>query len=297
MIVNTATVIRDGLEQESYSTSSWVVETSWLSAEIWFLQMLSVWNPATFFLFNSHLTSEKVMQSKKTYLNKYQSNGDSLLEAESLIHGDKRYLRSATKAVRRGWHHDGNFSTPMMNQLLFERKIKQHFWLLDPLDACHGSDGVFANGLTDGDWLEAEYLFWAVGWLITPECFQWLSLRPAWPNSSIIIIWKVVIKNLSPFRLRAIDIHVQIKLNSNVMRLSVSPFWISMVISWYGVLRRAYLNSHFQAGLKTWWTVPLSVELKKKFKEHVILQDLIKSSKRLMNCSWPFERRRWVSSP
>ncbi len=47
---------------------------------------------------------------------------------------------------------------------------------LDPLDACHGSI-VFANGLTDGDWLEAGSLSVGVG--LTPEMLS-NDIQLAW---------------------------------------------------------------------------------------------------------------------
>ena len=66
---------------------------------------------------------------------------------------------------------------------------------LDPLDASHGPIVFFANGLTDGDWLEAGVFALSVGVGLTPEMLPMIITASLAKGSIIMAKEKVVIKN------------------------------------------------------------------------------------------------------
>ena len=58
------------------------------------------------------------------------------------------------------------------------------------------------------------------------------------------------------------------------------------------VLRRAYLNSHFQTGLKNLMDRAIISRTEKEAKEHAILQNLDTSFQKIDELPFDFERRR-----
>ena len=81
-----------------------------------------------------------------------------------------------------------------MSQLLFEREMNSISWLLIRLMLVMVPIVFFANGLTDGDWLEAGVFALSVGVGLTPEMLPMIITASLAKGSIIMAKEKVVIK-------------------------------------------------------------------------------------------------------
>lgn len=141
------------------------------------------------------------------------------------------------------------------------------------------------NGLTDGDWLEAGVFALSVGVGLTPEMLPMIITASLAKGSIIMAKEKVVIKKLNAIQdLGAIDILCTDKTGT----LTQDEIVLEYPLDIHGdldlsVLRRAYLNSYFQTGLKILWTVPLLAELKEKLRNMTSFVTLTRPSTRLMS--------------
>lgn len=151
-----------------------------------------------------------------------------------------------------------------------------------------------SNGLTDGDWLEAGVFALSVGVGLTPEMLPMIITASLAKGSIIMAKEKVVIKKLNAIQdLGAIDILCTDKTGT----LTQDEIVLEYPLDIHGdldlfVLRRAYLNSYFQTGLKNLMDRAIISRTEKEAKEHAILQKLETSFQKIDELPFDFERRR-----
>ena len=300
MIVNTATVIRDGLEQELPIDELVVGDLVKLSAGDMIPADVILFESRDFFVQQSGLTGESDAVEKLALNKATNQNVDSLLEAESLAFMGTNVISGSATAMVLAVGDDTMMGA--IEQTLntydeptsFEREMNSISWLLIRLMLVMVPIVFFANGLTDGDWLEAGVFALSVGVGLTPEMLPMIITASLAKGSIIMAKEKVVIKKLNAIQdLGAIDILCTDKTGT----LTQDEIVLEYPLDIHGdldmaVLRRAYLNSHFQTGLKNLMDRAIISRTEKEAKEHVILQNLDTSFQKIDELPFDFERRR-----
>ncbi|MFS9155570.1 magnesium-translocating P-type ATPase [Streptococcus infantis] len=300
MIVNTATVIRDGLEQELPIDELVVGDLVKLSAGDMIPADVILFESRDFFVQQSGLTGESDAVEKLALNKATGQNVDSLLEAESLAFMGTNVISGSATAMVLAVGDDTMMGA--IEQTLntydeptsFEREMNSVSWLLIRLMLVMVPIVFFANGLTDGDWLEAGVFALSVGVGLTPEMLPMIITASLAKGSIIMAKEKVVIKKLNAIQdLGAIDILCTDKTGT----LTQDEIVLEYPLDIHGdldmaVLRRAYLNSHFQTGLKNLMDRAIISRTEKEAKEHVILQNLDTSFQKIDELPFDFERRR-----
>jgi len=300
MIVNTATVIRDGLEQELPIDELVVGDLVKLSAGDMIPADVILFESRDFFVQQSGLTGESDAVEKLALNKATSQNVESLLEAESLAFMGTNVISGSATAMVLAVGDDTMMGA--IEQTLntydeptsFEREMNSISWLLIRLMLVMVPIVFFANGLTDGDWLEAGVFALSVGVGLTPEMLPMIITASLAKGSIIMAKEKVVIKKLNAIQdLGAIDILCTDKTGT----LTQDEIVLEYPLDIHGdldmaVLRRAYLNSHFQTGLKNLMDRAIISRTEKEAKEHVILQDLDNIFQKIDELPFDFERRR-----
>ena len=300
MIVNTATVIRDGLEQELPIDELVVGDLVKLSAGDMIPADVILFESRDFFVQQSGLTGESDAVEKLALNKATNQNVDSFLEAESLAFMGTNVISGSATAMVLAVGDDTMMGA--IEQTLntydeptsFEREMNSISWLLIRLMLVMVPIVFFANGLTDGDWLEAGVFALSVGVGLTPEMLPMIITASLAKGSIIMAKEKVVIKKLNAIQdLGAIDILCTDKTGT----LTQDEIVLEYPLDIHGdldmaVLRRAYLNSHFQTGLKNLMDRAIISRTEKEAKEHVILQNLDTSFQKIDELPFDFERRR-----
>ena len=300
MIVNTATVIRDGLEQELPIDELVVGDLVKLSAGDMIPADVILFESRDFFVQQSGLTGESDAVEKLALNKSTNQNVDSLLEAESLAFMGTNVISGSATAMVLAVGDDTMMGA--IEQTLntydeptsFEREMNSISWLLIRLMLVMVPIVFFANGLTDGDWLEAGVFALSVGVGLTPEMLPMIITASLAKGSIIMAKEKVVIKKLNAIQdLGAIDILCTDKTGT----LTQDEIVLEYPLDIHGdldmaVLRRAYLNSHFQTGLKNLMDRAIISRTEKEAKEHAILQNLDTSFQKIDELPFDFERRR-----
>ena len=300
MIVNTATVIRDGLEQELPIDELVVGDLVKLSAGDMIPADVILFESRDFFVQQSGLTGESDAVEKLALNKATNQNVDSLLEAESLAFMGTNVISGSATAMVLAVGDDTMMGA--IEQTLntydeptsFEREMNSISWLLIRLMLIMVPIVFFANGLTDGDWLEAGVFALSVGVGLTPEMLPMIITASLAKGSIIMAKEKVVIKKLNAIQdLGAIDILCTDKTGT----LTQDEIVLEYPLDIHGdldmaVLRRAYLNSHFQTGLKNLMDRAIISRTEKEAKEHAILQNLDTSFQKIDELPFDFERRR-----
>ena len=300
MIVNTATVIRDGLEQELPIDDLVVGDLVKLSAGDMIPADVILFESRDFFVQQSGLTGESDAVEKLALNKATTQNVESLLEAESLAFMGTNVISGSATAMVLAVGDDTMMGA--IEQTLntydeptsFEREMNSISWLLIRLMLVMVPIVFFANGLTDGDWLEAGVFALSVGVGLTPEMLPMIITASLAKGSIIMAKEKVVIKKLNAIQdLGAIDILCTDKTGT----LTQDEIVLEYPLDIHGdldmaVLRRAYLNSHFQTGLKNLMDRAIISRTEKEAKEHAILQNLDTSFQKIDELPFDFERRR-----
>ena len=296
MIVNTATVLRDGSEQEIPIDEIVVGDVIKLSAGDMIPADVVLIDSRDFFVQQSGLTGESDAVEKVCLRKADSQNLDSLLESESLafmgtnvisgratalvlVVGDETMMGAIEQTIN-------TYDEPTS----FEREMNTISWLLIRLMLVMVPVVFVINGLTDGDWLEAGVF--AVG--LTPEMLPMIITASLAKGSIIMAKEKVVIKKLNAIQdLGAIDILCTDKTGT----LTQDEIVLEYPLDIHGdldlsVLRRAYLNSYFQTGLKNLMDRAIINRTHKEAKKHEIVRDLDQTFHKIDELPFDFERRR-----
>lgn len=300
MIVNTATVLRDGSEQEIPIDEIVVGDVIKLSAGDMIPADVILMDSRDFFVQQSGLTGESDAVEKVCLRKADSQNLDSLLESESLafmgtnvisgratalvlVVGDETMMGAIEQTIN-------TYDEPTS----FEREMNTISWLLIRLMLVMVPVVFVINGLTDGDWLEAGVFALSVGVGLTPEMLPMIITASLAKGSIIMAKEKVVIKKLNAIQdLGAIDILCTDKTGT----LTQDEIVLEYPLDIHGdldlsVLRRAYLNSYFQTGLKNLMDRAIINRTHKEAKKHEIVRDLDQTFHKIDELPFDFERRR-----
>ena len=300
MIVNTATVIRQGEIQEVPIDDLVVGDVVKLSAGDMIPADLLLFESRDFFVQQSGLTGESESVEKLALTKATVQQSDSLLEAEALAFMGTNVISGSAKALILAVGDDtmmGKIEQTLNTydeSTSFERDMNSISWLLIRLMLVMVPIVFLSNGLTDGDWLEAGVFALSVGVGLTPEMLPMIITASLAKGSIIMAKEKVVIKKLNAIQdLGAIDILCTDKTGT----LTQDEIVLEYPLDIHGdldlsVLRRAYLNSYFQTGLKNLMDRAIISRTEKEAKEHAILQNLDTSFQKIDELPFDFERRR-----
>ena len=300
MIVNTATVLRDGSEQEIPIDEIVVGDVIKLSAGDMIPADVVLIDSRDFFVQQSGLTGESDAVEKICLSKAESQNLDSLLASESLafmgtnvisgratalvlVVGDETMMGAIEQTIN-------TYDEPTS----FEREMNTISWLLIRLMLVMVPVVFVINGLTDGDWLEAGVFALSVGVGLTPEMLPMIITASLAKGSIIMAKEKVVIKKLNAIQdLGAIDILCTDKTGT----LTQDEIVLEYPLDIHGdldlsVLRRAYLNSYFQTGLKNLMDRAIINRTHKEAKKHEIVRDLDQNFHKIDELPFDFERRR-----
>ena len=300
MIVNTATVLRDGSEQEIPIDEIVAGDVIKLSAGDMIPADVVLIDSRDFFVQQSGLTGESDAVEKVCLRKADSQNLDSLLESESLafmgtnvisgratalvlVVGDETMMGAIEQTIN-------TYDEPTS----FEREMNTISWLLIRLMLVMVPVVFVINGLTDGDWLEAGVFALSVGVGLTPEMLPMIITASLAKGSIIMAKEKVVIKKLNAIQdLGAIDILCTDKTGT----LTQDEIVLEYPLDIHGeldlsVLRRAYLNSYFQTGLKNLMDRAIINRTQKEAKKHEIVRDLDQTFHKIDELPFDFERRR-----
>ena len=300
MIVNTATVLRDGAEQEIPIDEIVVGDVIKLSAGDMIPADVVLIDSRDFFVQQSGLTGESDAVEKICLSKAESQNLDSLLASESLafmgtnvisgratalvlVVGDETMMGAIEQTIN-------TYDEPTS----FEREMNTISWLLIRLMLVMVPVVFVINGLTDGDWLEAGVFALSVGVGLTPEMLPMIITASLAKGSIIMAKEKVVIKKLNAIQdLGAIDILCTDKTGT----LTQDEIVLEYPLDIHGeldlsVLRRAYLNSYFQTGLKNLMDRAIINRTQKEAKKHEIVRDLDQTFHKIDELPFDFERRR-----
>lgn len=259
MIVNTVTVVREGKEQEIPITELVVGDIIRLSAGDMLPADVLILDSRDFFVQQSGLTGESDAVEKMALDKCETKETDSLLESEALAFMGTNVISGRAIALVLVVGDDTKMGA--IEQTLntydeptsFEREMNSISWLLIRLMLVLVPVVFFINGLTDGDWLEAGVFALSVGVGLTPEMLPMVITASLAKGSILMAKEKVVIKKLNAIQdLGAIDILCTDKTGT----LTQDEIVLEYPLDIHGeldlaVLRRAYLNSYYQTGLKT----------------------------------------------
>ena len=300
MIVNTTTVLRDRSEQEIPIDEIVVGDVIKLSAGDMIPADVVLIDSRDFFVQQSGLTGESDAVEKVCLRKADSQNLDSLLESESLafmgtnvisgratalvlVVGDETMMGAIEQTIN-------TYDEPTS----FEREMNTISWLLIRLMLVMVPVVFVINGLTDGDWLEAGVFALSVGVGLTPEMLPMIITASLAKGSIIMAKEKVVIKKLNAIQdLGAIDILCTDKTGT----LTQDEIVLEYPLDIHGdldlsVLRRAYLNSYFQTGLKNLMDRAIINRTHKEAKKHEIVRDLDQNFHKIDELPFDFERRR-----
>ena len=300
LIVNTATVIREGAEQELPIDELVVGDIIKLSAGDMIPADVLLLDSRDFFVQQSGLTGESDAVEKVCLAKSDGQNLDSLLETESLafmgtnvisgratalvlVVGDETMMGAIEQTLN-------TYDEPTS----FEREMNSISWLLIRLMLVMVPVVFFINGLTDGDWLEAGVFALSVGVGLTPEMLPMIITASLAKGSIIMAQEKVVIKKLNAIQdLGAIDILCTDKTGT----LTQDEIVLEYPLDIHGdldlaVLRRAFLNSYYQTGLKNLMDRAIINRTEKEAEKHEIVRNLDQTFKKIDELPFDFERRR-----
>lgn len=301
LIVNTATVIRDGQESEVPIDELVVGDLVKLSAGDMLPADVLLLESRDFFVQQSSLTGESESVEKKAYPLPGDSQANkSPLEAEQLVFmGSNVVSGSAIALVLVTGNHtligriDKTLNT-YDEPTSFEKEMNSISWLLIRLMLVLVPVVFVINGLTDSDWLEAGVFALSVAVGLTPEMLPMIITASLAKGSVIMAKEKVVIKKLNAIQdLGAIDILCTDKTGTLTQDEIILEYPLDIHAQLdLGVLKVAYLNSYFQTGLKNLLDRAIIGRTEKEAFEHEDLRDLANRYKKIDELPFDFERRR-----
>ncbi|WP_455145949.1 magnesium-translocating P-type ATPase [Streptococcus constellatus] len=300
MIINTVTVVREGKEQEIPITELVVGDIIRLSAGDMLPADVLILDSRDFFVQQSGLTGESDAVEKMALDKCEIKETESLLESDSLAFMGTNVISGRASALVLVVGDDTKMGA--IEQTLntydeptsFEREMNSISWLLIRLMLVLVPIVFFINGLTDGDWLEAGVFALSVGVGLTPEMLPMVITASLAKGSILMAKEQVVIKKLNAIQdLGAIDILCTDKTGT----LTQDEIVLEYPLDIHGdldlaVLRRAYLNSYYQTGLKNLMDRAIINRTEKEAEKHEIVRNLDQTFKKIDELPFDFERRR-----
>ena len=301
LIVNTATVIRDGVQQEIPIEELVVGDVIKLSAGDMLPADALLLETRDFFIQQSSLTGESESVEKKAmWTPSEEETQKPVLESECFVFMGSNVVSGSALAVILVTGNDtmigriektlNNFDEPTS----FEKEMNTISWLLIRLMLVLVPVVFLINGLTDSDWLEAGVFALSVAVGLTPEMLPMIITASLAKGAVIMAKEKVVIKKLNAIQdLGAIDILCTDKTGTLTQDEIILEYPLDIHANLdLGVLKIGYLNSYFQTGLKNLLDRAIITRTEKEAGVHEDLRDLSIRYKKIDELPFDFERRR-----
>ena len=301
LIVNTATVIRDGVQQEIPIEELVVGDVIKLSAGDMLPADALLLETRDFFIQQSSLTGESESVEKKTmWTPSEEETQKPVLESERFVFMGSNVVSGSALAVILVTGNDtmigriektlNTFDEPTS----FEKEMNTISWLLIRLMLVLVPVVFVINGLTDSDWLEAGVFALSVAVGLTPEMLPMIITASLAKGAVIMAKEKVVIKKLNAIQdLGAIDILCTDKTGTLTQDEIILEYPLDIHANLdLGVLKIGYLNSYFQTGLKNLLDRAIITRTEKESIEHEDLRELSTRYKKIDELPFDFERRR-----
>ena len=301
LIVNTATVIRDGVQQEIPIEELVVGDVIKLSAGDMLPADALLLETRDFFIQQSSLTGESESVEKKTmWTPSEEETQKPVLESERFVFMGSNVVSGSALAVILVTGNDtmigriektlNNFDEPTS----FEKEMNTISWLLIRLMLVLVPVVFVINGLTDSDWLEAGVFALSVAVGLKPEMLPMIITASLAKGAVIMAKEKVVIKKLNAIQdLGAIDILCTDKTGTLTQDEIILEYPLDIHANLdLGVLKIGYLNSYFQTGLKNLLDRAIITRTEKESIEHEDLRELSTRYKKIDELPFDFERRR-----
>ena len=301
LIVNTATVIRDEIQQEIPIEELVVGDMIKLSAGDMLPADALLLETRDFFIQQSSLTGEsESIEKKAMWIPSEDETQKTVLESERFVFMGSNVVSGSALAVILVTGNDtmigriektlNNFDEPTS----FEKEMNTISWLLIRLMLVLVPVVFVINGLTDSDWLEAGVFALSVAVGLTPEMLPMIITASLAKGAVIMAKEKVVIKKLNAIQdLGAIDILCTDKTGTLTQDEIILEYPLDIHANLdLGVLKIGYLNSYFQTGLKNLLDRAIITRTEKESIEHEDLRDLSTRYKKIDELPFDFERRR-----
>ena len=301
LIVNTATVIRDGVQQEIPIEELVVGDVIKLSAGDMLPADALLLETRDFFIQQSSLTGESESVEKKAmWTPSEEETQKPVLESERFVFMGSNVVSGSALAVILVTGNDtmigriektlNNFDEPTS----FEKEMNTISWLLIRLMLVLVPVVFVINGLTDSDWLEAGVFALSVAVGLTPEMLPMIITASLAKGAVIMAKEKVVIKKLNAIQdLGAIDILCTDKTGTLTQDEIILEYPLDIHANLdLGVLKIGYLNSYFQTGLKNLLDRAIITRTEKESVEHEDLRELSTRYQKIDELPFDFERRR-----
>ena len=301
LIVNTATVIRDGVQQEIPIEELVVGDIIKLSAGDMLPADALLLETRDFFIQQSSLTGESESVEKKAmWTPSEEETQKPVLESERFVFMGSNVVSGSALAVILVTGNDtmigriektlNTFDEPTS----FEKEMNTISWLLIRLMLVLVPVVFVINGLTDSDWLEAGVFALSVAVGLTPEMLPMIITASLAKGAVIMAKEKVVIKKLNAIQdLGAIDILCTDKTGTLTQDEIILEYPLDIHANLdLGVLKIGYLNSYFQTGLKNLLDRAIITRTEKESVEHEDLRDLSTRYQKIDELPFDFERRR-----
>ena len=301
LIVNTATVIRDEVQQEIPIEELVVGDIIKLSAGDMLPADALLLETRDFFIQQSSLTGESESVEKKAMWTPSEEESQKpVLESERFVFMGSNVVSGSALAVILVTGNDtmigriektlNTFDEPTS----FEKEMNTISWLLIRLMLVLVPVVFVINGLTDSDWLEAGVFALSVVVGLTPEMLPMIITASLAKGAVIMAKEKVVIKKLNAIQdLGAIDILCTDKTGTLTQDEIILEYPLDIHANLdLGVLKIGYLNSYFQTGLKNLLDRAIITRTEKESVEHENLRDLSTRYQKIDELPFDFERRR-----
>ena len=301
LIVNTATVIRDEIQQEIPIEELVVGDMIKLSAGDMLPADALLIETRDFFIQQSSLTGESESVEKKAmWTPSEEETQKPVLESERFVFMGSNVVSGSALAVILVTGNDtmigriektlNNFDEPTS----FEKEMNTISWLLIRLMLVLVPVVFVINGLTDSDWLEAGVFALSVAVGLTPEMLPMIITASLAKGAVIMAKEKVVIKKLNAIQdLGAIDILCTDKTGTLTQDEIILEYPLDIHANLdLGVLKIGYLNSYFQTGLKNLLDRAIITRTEKESVEHEDLRELSTRYQKIDELPFDFERRR-----
>ena len=301
LIVNTATVIRDEVQQEIPIEELVVGDIIKLSAGDMLPADALLLETRDFFIQQSSLTGESESVEKKAmWIPSEEESQKPVSESERFVFMGSNVVSGSALAVILVTGNDtmigriektlNTFDEPTS----FEKEMNTISWLLIRLMLVLVPVVFVINGLTDSDWLEAGVFALSVAVGLTPEMLPMIITASLAKGAVIMAKEKVVIKKLNAIQdLGAIDILCTDKTGTLTQDEIILEYPLDIHANLdLGVLKIGYLNSYFQTGLKNLLDRAIITRTEKESVEHENLRDLSTRYQKIDELPFDFERRR-----
>ena len=246
------------------------------------------------FISESGLTGESDPVEKVVNLDKNKEY-KSALDCDNIAFMGSNVISGAAKGIVVSTGNETIFGsmskaiTGKGNKSSFEKGVNSVSWLLISFMAVMVPVVFFINGITKGDWIQALLFSISIAVGLTPEMLPMIVTTSLAKGAVTMSKKKTVIKNLNSIQnFGAMDVLCTDKTGTLTQDKVVLEYHLDVEGNEDDrVLRHAFMNSHFQTGLKNLIDVAIIEESYKKG-----LKDLYKDYKKIDEIPFDFNRRR-----